>query len=103
MTPARMQSVSAHRPSLCRRAQSGVGALEFLIALPVLLVLGLGAWQWAIVLQARQVLQQAVTEAVRGGGLGHASEQSIDQGLARGLITFWASRPSRDPKAQFAH
>jgi hypothetical protein len=99
---ARAHSMSAPPKRLFRPGQSGVGALEFLIALPILLVLGLGAWQWAIVLQARQVLEHAVAEAARGGALGHASEQSIDQGLARGLLTFWPSRSGREPKAQLA-
>lgn len=100
--PARAHSISALPKRFFRPGQSGVGALEFLIALPILLVLGLGAWQWAIVLQARQVLEHAVAEAARGGALGHASEQSIDQGLARGLLTFWPSRSGREPKAQLA-
>lgn len=85
-----------------RQAQSGIGAIEFLIALPLLLALGLGAWQWVLVLQARQLLEHAAFEAVRAGAVGHASESSIDHGLARGLIAFWMDGAGGDPAQRVA-
>jgi hypothetical protein len=85
-----------------RQTQSGIGSIEFLIALPLLLALGLGAWQWVLVLQARQLLEHAAFEAVRAGAVGHASESSIDHGLARGLIAFWMDGAGADPERRVA-
>jgi hypothetical protein len=82
------------------RRQSGIGAIEFLLALPLLIALGLTAWQWALILQARQVLEHAAHEAVRSGARGHASISSIDQGFARGLTTFWPAVPGEDPESR---
>lgn len=85
-----------------RHTQFGIGAIEFLIALPLLLALGLCAWQWALVLQARQLLEHAAGEAVRAGAVAQASEASIDQGLARGLIAFWMDGVGGDPERRVA-
>ena len=72
-----------------RSACKGAGAVEFLLAVPLVLLLGLGVWQWALVLHARQIIEFAASEAVRAGSLVHATEPSIDGGLALGLSSFW--------------
>ncbi|MFM1987635.1 MAG: hypothetical protein RJA99_592 [Pseudomonadota bacterium] len=64
----------------------GVSAIETLIALPVLLLAGGGALQFALVLQARHALNHAVNEAARAGSVGHADPDAIHAGLARGLL-----------------
>jgi hypothetical protein len=74
-----------------RPGQAGASAVEFAIALPVLLLLGLGALQWALVFHARQAIEHAAIEAARSGSVGHALQESIDRGLARGLLPFWAA------------
>lgn len=96
-------SVKADRDRRGRVRQLGIGMTECLIAVPLLLVLGLGAWQWILVLQARQLLEHAAYEAARAGALGHASEHSIDQGLARGLVVYWSIGQGRDPEARQDH
>lgn len=80
-----------------RRARShrqlGASAIEFTIAAPVLLLLGLGALQWALVFHARQAIEHAAIEAARSGSLGHALPEAIETGLARGLLPYWAALP----------
>lgn len=78
------------RGRLKSRYSAGVSVTECLIVLPLLLVLGLGAWQWILILQARQLIEHAAYEAVRSGAVGHASVASIDEGLAHGLAAYWS-------------
>ena len=67
----------------CR--QSGIAALETLLAAPVVLLLGLSVLQWALVFHGRIAVGHAAYEAVRSGSVDHASAVSIERGLARGL------------------
>lgn len=64
----------------------GMSLLETLIALPILLMFGLGALQAALVLQARHALNFALLEAARSGSVEHASPEAVRAGLARGLL-----------------
>ena len=67
------------------RRQRGATAVELTIALLVVLMLGLGLFQFVMVYQARLAVEQAAVEAARSGSTGHASIESIQRGLARGL------------------
>jgi hypothetical protein len=69
-----------------RRAHRGLAAVETLLALPLLLLVGGGALQFALVYQARQALGYALTEAARSGSVAYADPEAIDDGLARGLL-----------------
>jgi hypothetical protein len=60
--------------------------IETLIAVPILLIVGLGALQFALVLQARHALNFALIEAARAGSVDHADPLAIRNGLARGLL-----------------
>lgn len=73
------------------RRQGGASAVEFAIALPVVLLLALGALQWALVFHARQAIEHAVIEAARAGSVGQARTDAIFAGLARGLLPYWSS------------
>jgi len=73
----------------------GYGAVELLVALPVLLLFALVALQWVWVLHERSVVEHALQEAVRSGATGNASPASIEAGLARGLEPMWALGPSQ--------
>lgn len=68
------------------RLQRGVSMIETLIALPILLIVGLGALQFALILQARHALNFALIEAARSGSVEHADPTAIRTGLARGLL-----------------
>lgn len=74
------------RPARPRRPARGISAIETLVALPVLLLVGGGALQFALVFQARHALNHAVNEAARAGTVAHADPEAIDAGLARGLM-----------------
>ena len=56
-----------------------------LMAIPILLLLGLGGLQASLLLQARLALNLAVEEAAREGTTGNAQMRAIEAGLARGL------------------
>ncbi len=85
----RSASEAARVPGPRRRSQTGISATEFLIAAPLLLFLGLSLWQWALIIQARQIVESAVREAVRGGAVGHAEVSAIEEGLLLGLAPLW--------------
>ena len=59
--------------------------VETLVALPVLLLAGLGTLQLALLYRAQHALNHAVFEAARAGSLAHASPEAVRDGLARGL------------------
>ncbi len=63
----------------------GMAALETLISVPVVLLLGLSALQWGLVFHGRIAVAHAAQEAVRAGSVDHGSGASIERGLARGL------------------
>ena len=75
----------------------GSAFVETLLALPLVLLLGLGALQWAMLFHARTALEYALVEAARAGSVAQARPDAIEAGLARGLMPFWygvdATRP----------
>lgn len=81
------------RPDGHRGTQRGASAIEFALAAPVLLLLGLSALQWALVFHARQAIEHAAIEAARAGSLGNALPHAIETGLARGLLPYWSTLP----------
>lgn len=85
----------AHRYRLAVTSPRGYGVVEFLVALPVLLLFTLVVLQWIWVLHERSVVEHALQEAVRSGSTGNASPASIEAGLARGLEPMWAIGPSQ--------
>lgn len=69
-----------------RRRSRGASAVETLLALPVLLLVGGAALQFGLIHHARHALNQALIEAARAGSVAHADPAAIRQGLARGLL-----------------
>jgi len=76
-----------------RPSQRGASAIEFAIAAPIVLMLGLGALQWALVFHARQAIEHGAIEAARSGSVGNALPDAIGTGLARGLLPYWSTLP----------
>lgn len=74
---------------LARRAVRGTAFSESLLAVPLVLLLGLGALQWALLLHARTAAEYALFEAVRAGSVGQAQPEAIEAGLARGFMPYW--------------
>jgi hypothetical protein len=62
--------------------------VELLLALPAILLLGLGIVQFTLVYQAKHALDHALTQAARQGAVDHASVASIRAGLAAGLVPY---------------
>ncbi|HIE53631.1 MAG TPA: RHS repeat protein, partial [Chromatiaceae bacterium] len=59
------------------RRQLGAAAAEFLVALPALLLLGLGSWQAALLYNAKTTLNYATFEAARVGAVEHAQSDAM--------------------------
>jgi len=68
------------------RRERGATAVESLLALPILLFIGLGVVQVALLFQARHALGFALLEAARAGSVAHAAPLAVREGLARGLL-----------------
>jgi hypothetical protein len=78
-------------PSGSRRGQSGQGMVETVIILPVLLLLVLGALQFALIYHAKITLNYATFEAARAGALNYGSRRAMEYALARGLTPLYTS------------
>lgn len=86
-SPERVREAALHGPARHGpRLRRGVAATEALLALPLVLLLALSALQFALVLQARHALAQALHEGARAGSTAHARRDAIEAGLARGLV-----------------
>lgn len=71
--------------SRSRSRTGGFSALETLLAVPIVLLLGLAALQWALVFHGRHAVAHAAIEAGRAGSVDHGSDEAILRGLIRGL------------------
>jgi hypothetical protein len=67
---------------------TGATMVELLLALPVILLLGLGIAQFTLVYQAKHALDYALMQAARQGAVEHASLDSIERGFAAGLVPY---------------
>ena len=70
--------------------QRGQSMTEFIIVMPVMLLLILGAIQFILIYQAKSTLNYATFEAARAGSLENASRKSVDNGFTRGLAPMFA-------------
>jgi TadE-like protein len=73
---------------LRRQSNSGSSAIELLLGLPVLLILGLAGLQLGQWFSARLALNLAMEEAAQAGAANHALPEAIERGLARGLVPY---------------
>ena len=92
-----MLARSQRLPVACARRDRGAALIEWLVAAPVVLLLGAMLLQWALLLHARHALDFALQQAVRAAVLDHGSTLSARQGLAAGLAPFWLA-----PSAEIA-
>ncbi|MGC1441905.1 MAG: TadE family protein [Burkholderiaceae bacterium] len=69
--------------------QAGAALLEWLVAIPIVLLVGMGALQWALVLQAKHAVDFAAEQAVRYAVRDYGRGEAINAGLAAGLQPFW--------------
>lgn len=64
--------------------------VEFLVVLPAMLMLILGAIQFALIYQAKITLNYAAFEAVRAGTLNNATFAAVKSGFARGIAPLYS-------------
>ncbi|WP_312263144.1 DUF192 domain-containing protein [Candidatus Igneacidithiobacillus taiwanensis] len=69
--------------------ERGAGAVEFLISIPLILLLILGTLQTSLLYQSRLQLEVATQEAARAGALHGGDMDAIRAGLARGLTPLY--------------
>lgn len=78
---------AVHRSRLCQR---GAAIVEAVIALPILLVVILGAIQFGLIYEAKATLNHASLQAARAGAVSNAEPGAIRRGLARGLAPLYS-------------
>jgi hypothetical protein len=74
-----------------RARSSGQAMVELLIIFPTLLMLILGAFQFALIYQAKSTLNYATFMAARQGALKNGKMTSIKDGLAGGMTPLFAT------------
>ncbi len=72
------------------KRQTGQSMTEFLVVMPVMLLLIFGAIQFVFIYQAKTTLNYATFEATRAGSLENASRQAIENGFTRGITPLFA-------------
>jgi hypothetical protein len=77
-----------------RRSHTGSAIVEAVIALPIILLVGLSAVQWAFLHEARAVATHAAFMATRAGSLEHASVTSIRRAFAQALLPLYSPESS---------
>lgn len=77
-----------------RSCRSGQASTEFLIALPLLILLLFGIVQFALIYQARATLNHATLLAARAGALNHGKQSEMRAALAAGMAPLFAGTPS---------
>jgi len=78
--------------------QHGQSMTEFLVIMPVMLLLIFGAIQFIFIYQAKTTLNYATFEATRAGSLENASLESIENGFTRGITPLFTRFSTKDNK-----
>jgi hypothetical protein len=76
---------------------AGTSTVEWLVAAPFVLLLGLGTLQWGLLFNARQALDYALQQATRAGAVSAASAGSIERGLAHGMLPYFGGTEIGQP------
>ncbi len=76
---------------------AGSSTVEWLVAAPLVLLLGLGTLQWGLLFNARQALDYALQQATRAGAVSGASAGSIERGLAHGMLPYFGGAAAGQP------
>jgi len=86
--------LSSLRVGTLGRALRGQAMVEFIIILPVLILLIFGAIQIGFIYSAKTTLNYATFQAARLGAVNHATYSSMRRGLIRGLAPLYTSSAS---------
>ncbi len=82
---------STHCPVGRRSCSGGQAMVEFVIIIPVLLLLIFGAIQIAFIYSAKTTLNYATFQAARLGATNHASYSAMRRGLVRGMAPLFTN------------
>ena len=80
--------------------ERGAAAVESLIALPIVIILMLGAAEWARIYEAKTTLDHASVQGARAGAVDHAQPSAIQRGIAQGMLPFYAPRSGNIAQTQ---
>jgi hypothetical protein len=76
------------------REQGGQSAIEYLIVFPMLIMLLLGSIQWALIYQARSVVNHATLLAAREGATNNGKGFAMRNAFGAGIAPLYATEPS---------
>jgi hypothetical protein len=92
-----MTTRSHFRPT---RLARGAGIVEFLVAAPLLILLGLGLVQTGMVFHAKSSLDFALQEGARIGAVNYGDVDAIGRGIRQGLVPFMGGGTSDAERAR---
>jgi len=82
------------KKSLTQKVEFGSVMAEFLIMLPMLLLIALGSIQWAFIHQAKVTVNHAAFMAARAGSVSQADVGSMRSAFAKGVLPLYS--PDKD-------
>jgi uncharacterized protein (UPF0333 family) len=85
MSPDAQVALMSQRKAVLPARSRGQSMTEFIIVLPVLLLLVLGAIQFGLIYHAKATLNRAAFETARAGALNQGKAAAMTLGLANGL------------------
>lgn len=84
-----MSTVRPVKHVACRQRYRGAALVEWLVGVPVVLMIGLLCVQWALVWQARHAAEYAALMAARSAATHKGDASALESGLAEGLGPWW--------------
>ncbi len=79
-----------------RRRQAGSTIAESVIGIMLVMMVGFGAAQWALIYHAKVMLDHAAFSGARAGAVRNADPDAISAGIARGLVPLYMPGTSMD-------
>tara|TARA_R110001606_G_scaffold361754_7_gene515184 strand:+ start:80872 stop:81732 length:861 start_codon:yes stop_codon:yes gene_type:complete len=80
----------------CAKAYYGQAMIEFIIVIPVLILLIFGAVQIGLIYSAKTTLNYATFQSARLGAVNNATYSSLRRGLIRGIAPLYTSNTTLD-------
>lgn len=81
--------------SVLHAKEKGVALVEWVVSLPILLMLGLGCVQWALIWEAKTALNYAALLAARAGAVSSLDINKMNAALEKGLFPVDRAIPAR--------
>lgn len=84
-----MQAVRTRKRASPRRDSWGAALIEWLVGVPLAILIGLLCLQWALIWQARHAAEYAALMAARSAATERGDAGALERGLAEGLGPWW--------------